>query len=327
MNYYGVAMKVLIIALHKNDIPVAASFELIRAAKSVSPDIYTVILAENAANAAKELATRGGGKVLAISKPEFKFFNEEAYAYAVSEVIKKYQPEIVLAPASLNGKALLSRLSALNGGCMASEATGLAIEGGQLVVTRSHYGGSVVSQVTKNGNSPFFISVRVKIFPESKEGGGEVVIESIEDSKISAKSKVIESKVEAAGEVSLTEADVIVSAGRGMKGPEHVPLVQSLAKSLGGAFGASRAIVDAGWVPYSHQVGQTGKTVNPKLYIAVGISGAIQHLVGMRTSGTIVAINKDKDAPIFNVANYGIVGDAFEIVPALTAKFKKELST
>ncbi len=327
MGYYGAAMRILVIALQKNDKPIAASFELIGLAKSLSQDIQTVFLAENAAGGAQELASRGGGKILTISKPIFKYFNEEAYAATVSQVIKKYKPDVILAPASLNGKALISRLAALNGGCMASEAIGLAVDGGQMVATRSHYGGSVVSKITNNGNSPFFMSVRLKIFPESKEGNGEVINESIDDSQISAKSKVLESKVEAAGEVSLTEADIIVSAGRGMKGPEHVPIVQELAKSLGGAFGASRAIVDAGWVPYAHQVGQTGKTVNPKLYLAIGISGAIQHLVGMRTSGTIVAINKDKDAPIFNVANYGIVGDAFEIVPALTAKFKKELST
>ena len=319
-------MNVLVIALQKNNKLVSASFELIEAAKRIAKDLHTVILAEDAVPLAQELASRGGGKVLAVSKPIFKYFNEEAYSAALSEVIKKYQPETVLAPASFSGKAFMCRLAAMNGGCMASDATGLAVEGDQLVVvTRSPYGGSVVSNVTKNGNSPFFVSIRMKIFPESKEGNGQVINESIDDSKIIAKSKVIDSKVEAAGEVSLTEADVIVSAGRGMKGPEHVPLIQELAKSLHGAFGASRAIVDAGWVPYAYQVGQTGKTVNPKLYIAVGISGAIQHLVGMRTSGTIVAINKDKDAPIFNVANYGIVGDAFEIVPALTAKFKKEL--
>lgn len=318
-------MKVLTIALHKSDKPVSASFELLGAAKSISQEIFTVFLAENADPGAKELASRGGGKVLAVSNSLFKYFNEELYASAISELIKKHQPQVVLAPASLSGKALMSRLAALNGGCMASEAIGLAVESGAVVVTRSHYGGSVVSKVANNGSSPFFVSIRPKIFPESKDGSGEVVNESINASNLAAKSKVLESKVESAGEVSLTEADVIVSAGRGMKGPEHVPIVQELAKSLHGAFGASRAIVDAGWVPYAHQVGQTGKTVNPKLYIAVGISGAIQHLVGMRTSGTIVAINKDKDAPIFNVANYGIVGDAFEIVPALTAKFKKEL--
>ncbi|MGH8015607.1 MAG: electron transfer flavoprotein subunit alpha/FixB family protein [Candidatus Zixiibacteriota bacterium] len=320
-------MKVLIIAFQKKDKPISASFELIGAARALSGDIHTIVLAENATASAGELASRGGGKVLAVSNAIFRHFNEEAYASAVSQVIKKLNPEVILCPASLAGKALMARLAAQNGGCMASEAIGLVVENGQLVVTRSHYGGSVVSRITKNGTSPFFVTVRVKIFPESKDGAGEDVNESIDDSQVKAKSRVIESKVEEAGEVGLTEADIIVSAGRGMKGPEHVPIVQALAKSLHGAFGASRAIVDAGWVPYSHQVGQTGKTVNPKLYIAIGISGAIQHLVGMRTSGTIVAINKDKDAPIFNVANYGIVGDAFEIVPALTEKFKKELST
>lgn len=319
-------MKVLIIALHKNGKPISGAYELIQAAKAVSNELYTIVLGEEATGPAQALASRGAGKVLAVSKPIFKYFNEEAYVCAISEVISKYRPEIVLAPATLSGKAMMSRLAALNGGCMASEATGLAVEGGQIVATRSHYGGSVVSKLTKNGATPFFVSIRLKVFPESREGTGEVINEIIDDSKIVAKSKVIESKIEAQGEVSLTEADVIVSAGRGIKGPEHVPIILELAKAVGGAFGASRAIVDAGWVPYSHQVGQTGKTVNPKLYIAVGISGAIQHLVGMRTSGTIVAINKDKDAPIFNVSNYGIVGDAFEIVPALTAKFKKELA-
>lgn len=320
-------MKALVIALQKDGKIVPASFELIQAAKELGSEIHTVILAGDTSVLAQELASRGGGKVLALSNPGLKFFNEELYASVISAVIQKHQPDIVLGPASFYGKALMSRLAALNGGCMASEASGLAVEDGKIVVTRPHYGGSVVSKVTSNSSTPFFVSVRMKVFPESKEGAGEVINETVEDSALSAKSKVTESKAQAAGELNLTEADIIVSAGRGMKGPEYVPLVQELAKSLHAAFGASRAIVDAGWVPYACQVGQTGKTVNPKLYIAVGISGAIQHLVGMRTSGTIVAINKDKDAPIFNVSNYGIVGDAFEIVPALTEKFKKELSS
>ncbi len=135
-----------------------------------------------------------------------------------------------------------------------------------------------------------------------------------------------EVRVESSGTLTLAEADRIVSAGRGIRGPENVDLIKGLAESLNAAFGSTRAVVDAGWVPYAHQVGQTGRTVNPKLYVAVGISGAIQHLVGMQSSQTIVAINKDKDAPIFKVASYGIVGDLFEIVPALTKKFKAELA-
>ncbi len=320
-------MKILAIAFQKENKLSSASFEVIQAAKSISEDISTAILAEIADSMAAELASRGGGQVLAVSDGSLKMFNEELYANVLSALIKKHRPDVILCPASLYGKALLCRLAAQNGGAMVSEATGLEKDGETLKVTRPHYGGSVVSTVENRGGSPFFVSVRMKIFPESTAGSGDVITETIDSAAFESISKVVESKVEAAGEVSLTEADRIVSAGRGMKGPEHIPMVEELAKSLGAAMGASRAIVDAGWVPYSRQVGQTGKTVNPKLYIAVGISGAIQHLVGMRTSKTIVAINKDKDAPIFNVANYGIVGDAFEIVPALTKKFNKELGS
>ncbi|MFQ5500486.1 MAG: electron transfer flavoprotein subunit alpha/FixB family protein, partial [Candidatus Zixiibacteriota bacterium] len=197
--------------------------------------------------------------------------------------------------------------------------------GDQTVATRSHFGGSVVSEVVCSSDRPFCVTIRPKLYSESTDGAGEVETESVSDAALQSRMKVTELKSEASGKVSLAEADIIVSAGRGLKAAENLPLVQELANSLGAAFGASRAIVDAGWTAYSNQVGQTGKTVNPKLYVAIGISGAIQHLVGMRTSRTIVAINKDKDAPIFGVANYGIVGDALEIVPALTKKFSTEL--
>ncbi|MEW5994865.1 MAG: electron transfer flavoprotein subunit alpha/FixB family protein [Candidatus Zixiibacteriota bacterium] len=318
-------MNILAVALQKDGKIVSSSFELIEAAKSLGGDLHTVILAEKADDFAAELASRGGGKVLTVSHPSLRSFNDELYVNVLHELIVKYSPGVVIGPATFYGKALFGRLAAKVGGPMASDVSNITVENGNVVATRSHYGGSVVSRIAGNGSEPFFITVRPKIYPESKDGAGEVVAESVEAVGAEPRMAVKETKVESAGSINLTEADIIVSAGRGLKGPENLPMVRELADALGAAFGASRAIVDAGWIPYSHQVGQTGKTVNPKLYIAVGISGAIQHLVGMRTSQTIVAVNRDKDAPIFNVANYGIIGDAFEIVPALTKKFQAEL--
>lgn len=317
-------MKTLVVALQKDGKVASAAFEAIEAAKSLGGDLYTAILAADAQPLAQEIANRGGGKVLAVSNPSLRYFVDDAYAKVVHNLIQKHGIDVVLCPATFYGKALMARLAAMGGGRMASDVTGLTVDGGQVVTTRPSYGGSVVSRVTANGG-PFFVSVRPKIFAESKSGSGEVVPESVDTSLSAGKSAVKEMKQETGGTMNLAEADVIVSAGRGIRGPENVPMIKELAEAMRAAFGASRAIVDAGWVPYAHQVGQTGRTVNPKLYVAVGISGAIQHLVGMQTAKTIVAINKDKDAPIFNIASYGIVGDLFEVVPALTKKFKQEL--
>ncbi len=319
-------MKILVVALHKDGKLGSASFESIEAAKSLGGELCTVVLTDSGAMPA-ELASRGGGKVLAVVHPSLRFYNDEVYSKVISSLIGKISPDVVIGPATFYGKALLARLAGLKGGSMASDVTGLTLDGGNVVATRPSYGGSVIARVAKGGNSgPFFVTVRPKIFAESKSGAGEVVNETVDNTLLDSKTTIKESKSESGGKLNLAEADVIVSAGRGIKGPENVPLVKELADALGAAFGASRAIVDAGWVPYANQVGQTGRTVNPKLYVAVGISGAIQHLVGMQTSGTIIAINKDKDAPIFNIASYGIVGDLFEVVPALTKKFKSELA-
>ena len=318
-------MKTLIIALLKDGHCISADFEMITAANGIGGEVLSAVMSKDAAPAAQAFAFRGGGKVMAVSHPSLEHFNDEMFAKVVGEIIGKTSPNLVIAPATSYGKALVSRLAAKHGGSMASDATGLTLENGQVVATRSSYGGAVISKVVANSAGPFFVTIRPKIFPESKSGAGEVVIESVSATCFDAKTKIVEVKSETSGTVSLAESDIVVAVGRGIKGPEHMKLFQDLAESLGAAFGASRAVVDAGWLPYQHQVGQTGRTVNPKLYIAVGISGAIQHLVGMRTSKTIVAINKDKDAPIFNIANYGIVGDAFEIVPALTNKFRAEL--
>ncbi len=321
-------MKTLIVGLQKNSQLTAATYELITAAQSLNSEISSAVLAADAGALAADLAARGGGKVLAVSHPALEFFNEEVYAKVLAELVRKYSFDLVLGPASFYGKALFGRLAGIMGGTMTSEVTGLALDGDKVVLTRPCYGGSVIASVAaKSQDQPYFVTVRPKIFAESREGGGEVVEETVSDACFESRTVVREVKAESAGVKNLAEADVIVSAGRGIKGPEHVPLVKELADTLGAAFGASRAIVDAGWTEYSNQVGQTGRTVNPKLYVAVGISGAIQHLVGMRSSQYIVAVNKDKDAPIFNIASYGIVGDLFEVVPALSKKFKEELAS
>ncbi|UCG62428.1 MAG: electron transfer flavoprotein subunit alpha/FixB family protein [Candidatus Zixiibacteriota bacterium] len=320
-------MKIFTVALQKDGKLLAGSYELIEAAKSLGGEIYTAILAEDASSLASELASRGGGNVLVVSHPQLKHYNDDVYVKVLSSLIAKYSPNVVLGPASFYGKALFGRLAAAMDAPMASDVTAISQNGDSLTATRPSYGGSVIAQVANADSSkPFFVTIRMKIYPESKDGAGEVVQESVDEALLTSNMTIKEVKAESAGSVNLTEADVIVSAGRGIKGTENIPMVKDLANVLKGAFGASRAIVDAGWTEYSNQVGQTGKTVNPKLYIAIGISGAIQHLVGMQTSKTIVAVNKDKDAPIFNIATYGIVGDAFEIVPALTEKFKAELS-
>ena len=319
-------MKILNVALQKDGKLVGSSFELIEAAKQLGGEIYTVVLAEDASNIANDLASRGGGKVLAVSDSSLKYFNDEIYVKVISSLVEKYSFDLILGSATFYGKALFSRLAATLDAPMVSDATNIALESDNPVVTRPSYGGSVIAEVVaKENSSPLCVTLRMKIYPESTEGNGEVITESVDSSLFKAGTTVKEMKVESAGALNLTEADIIVAAGRGLKGAENLTMIQDLADSLGGAMGASRAIVDAGWIAYSHQVGQTGKTVNPKLYIAVGISGAIQHLVGMQTSGYIVAVNKDKDAPIFNVSTYGIVGDALEIVPVLTNKFKSEL--
>lgn len=316
------SLKIMVIAEQKNGKLSGVSFELLSVAAKLGGEIVTVCLAESAEKPAGELAARGGGKVLAVSHPQLKYFMDDIYCRVISSLIKKYQPTVIIGAASFYGKALFGRLAAGNNGGMASDITGIINEGDKIRVTRPTYGGSVLAEIIPREGNLFFITVRPKIFEESKSGDGQVVSETVDSALVSSLASVREMVGDTGGSVNLAEADIIVGAGRGIRGKENIGLIEKLAGSMGAAVGASRAIVDAGWIEYAKQVGQTGKTVNPKLYFAIGISGAIQHLVGMQTSKTIVAINRDKDAPIFNIATFGIVGDLFEIVPALTAKFE-----
>ena len=270
------------------------------------------------------LGEAGADKVLLATHEAFARYDGAGYAAAVAAAVAAVQPTVVLFPASSIGKDLAPRVAARLGVGLASDCTALLATRAARSATRPVYAGKAVQKVAFP-RTPALASLR----PEAVRAGSRAGRPARRWSRRSrgtlrrrARRCGRRSGAEG-GKVDLTEAEIIVSGGRGMKGPEHFALLEPLADALGASVGASRAVVDAGWRPHGEQVGQTGKTVAPKLYVAVGISGAIQHLAGMTSSRCIVAINKDPDAPIFKVADYGIVGDLFEVVPALTEAVKK----
>lgn len=306
---------------------IGAGKELARARKC---ELWGVLIGDNLDAQAGELLEYGLDKVILAVNPKLKDFVDGDYVGVLQGLVEEYKPEVILGPASLYGKALFPRLSVRLKTAMAADCVKVKIEpaNGNVTAWRPTYGGNVVAELVFKEVRPQILTLRPKAFKEAvKEAGGkgEIIKKEIPHQKLEGKTKVKETVREATSNANLGEADIIVSGGRGLKGPENFHLVQELAEVLGGAWGATRAVVDAGWVPYPRQVGQTGRTVNPKLYIACGISGAIQHLVGMQSAKVIVAINKDKDAPIFKVATYGVVGDIFEILPLLTKKLKEIL--
>jgi len=271
------------------------------------------------------LGEAGASEILLATHEAFGRYEPAGVVRAVVAAVEKVKPAVVLFPASSIGRDLAPRVAARLGLGLAADCTALAVEGGRLVASRPVYAGKALQRVAFTG-SPALVSLRPKIFASaSAPNGGPPVMTPlpVEVDMAAARSRVREVKATSAGKVDLTEAEIIVSGGRGLRGPEHFDIIESLAASLGATVGASRAVVDAGWRSHGDQVGQTGKTVSPKLYVAVAISGAIQHLAGMSSSRCIVAINKDPDAPIFKVADFGLVGDAFEVVPALTEAIQK----
>ncbi len=272
---------------------------------------------------AASLGAAGASKVLVVTHEAFAAYDAAGYTRAVLAAVERVKPQVILFPASSLGKDLAPRVAARLQVGLASDCTALAVDGGRLVATRPVYAGKA-NQKLAFPNSPAIASLRPKLFaPGTTAAAGAVESFAVDFTPAAGRARVVRTAAASGGKVDLTESELIVSGGRGMKGPENFHLIEELAEALGATVGASRAVVDAGWRPHSEQVGQTGKTVSPKLYVAVGISGAIQHLAGMSSSRCIVAINKDPDAPIFKVADYGLVGDAFEVVPALTAAIKK----
>ena len=278
----------------------------------------------------KEAFAYGAEKVYVTESPLLKEYRTDSYASGAVNLIRKYKPEIVLFGATTQGRDFAGTVATTLEAGLTADCTGLDIdpESKLLRQTRPAFGGNIMATILDYPQyRPQMSTVRPKVFPmppkdESKKG--EVIREPLPITEEQVRTKVLEF-IKGAEAVNLVDAEIIVSGGRGIGNPENFKVIRELANVLGAAVGASRATVDAGWISYEHQVGQTGRTVRPKIYFAVGISGAIQHLAGMKTSDIIVAINKDAEAPIFKVATFGIVGDLFTVLPKLTEEFKKRL--
>lgn len=324
-------MSVLVWIEQNNSGPVGNSFEVLGKAKDVAAALGTqtvaVLIGGDAANAE---AVRGYGAdvVMTVSSPVLTTYRLSAYVKALRKAVDAAGATVVLMAATVRGREVAAVLGSELDAGYAPDAVDLRVEGGKLVAVRSVYSNNILADVTFS--SPVqVVSVRPRSFPMPEAGAASGEVKAIDAglSEGDVLEKVVEVKSTDTGEVSLTDASIIVSGGRGVSNDpaKGFELVAQLASVLGAAVGASRAAVDAGYIPYKHQVGQTGKTVKPDLYIAAGISGAIQHLAGMGGSKLIVAINKDAEAPIFEKANYGIVGDLYQVLPALTAEFKKRL--
>lgn len=310
------------------------SFELLgeggKLAKKLGGKLCAVLLGDTIESKVEELVWRGADKVYLIDSPQLKNYQDDPYTKVLVELIKEYKPEIILCGATTIGRSLISRVAITIDAGLTADCTGLDIDEKEklLLQTRPAFGGNIMATIITPNHRPQMATVRHKVMKEpelNKSHKAEVIRREYNDSILNSRTRIIDIVEEIEETINLSEADIIVSGGRGLRASENFSIIKELAKVLGAAVGASRATVDAGWIPYSHQVGQTGKTVCPKLYIACGISGQIQHLIGMQSSKVIVAINKDPDAPIFKVATYGIVGDLFEIVPALTKEFRKIL--
>ncbi len=324
---------VWVFAEQRDGVPAHVVSELLgegsRLAADLSEELSAVLIGDGVGDTAGELIARGADTVYVVDHPSLRTFNDESYTDIMVQLIRTYKPEIVLMGATAYGRSLAPRISSRIRTGLTADCTGLAIdpETRLLRQTRPAFGGNLMATIICPDKRPQMSSVRPKVMkavaPDPSRQGRIVTPDvAIPDALATRVVPTVESTMRM---VNLAEADIIVSAGRGIGDRKNLCLIEELAEVLGAAVGASRAVVDAGWIEYCHQVGQTGKTVGPKVYFACGISGAIQHQVGMSSSDTIIAINKDPDAPIFKIATFGIVGDVLEIVPALIREFKARL--
>lgn len=316
--------KVLVIAEQRDGRLKKSTFELLGASAAAGNDTHAVLLGEGISGLANELAHYGAKVVHVADNSGLKFYSAEAYAQVVVALAKSLGAEIVLASHTPTGRDLMPKVAArLNAG-LASDCTTLSFAGANVVVRRPVYSGKATAEVEFVGAGPKLVTMRANALGVPKADTARTAeITQIAVSLADLKTKVLEVVKGASARPDVTEAAIVVSGGRSLKNAENFKILEDMADVMGAAVGASRAAVDAGYRPHRDQVGQTGKVVSPALYVACGISGAIQHLAGMRTSKVIVAINTDPEAPIFQVADYGIVGDLFQVVPALQGELAK----
>ena len=322
-------MKILVFAEQREDKFKKPAYEAVKAARIIADqtngEVVALVLGGSVRSIALTLGGYGAHNVLVAEDPRLALYASSAYARIVAEVAQSQQATVLIFSATALGKDLAARVAVKLDAGLAADCTALNVNGGEIVATRPVYAGKALTRLKVTSAVKVF-TLRPNVFTAGEQSSATAPVEVISPNLTEQDfSCVVKELKQASGKLDVAEADIIVTGGRGLKGPENFAMIEQLAEALGAAVGASRAVVDAGWRPHDEQVGQTGKTVSPSLYIAVAVSGAIQHLAGMSSSKYIVAVNKDKDASIFQVATYGIVADAFEIVPALTAEVKKLL--
>jgi electron transfer flavoprotein alpha subunit len=322
---------VWIFAEQKHGHPLAVTFELIgegrKIADQLGEELWVVLLGHNLTDAAEVLARCPVDSVLTVDDELLADYHDERYAYAITRLVQKYQPAILLMGGTTNGRSLAPRVAVRLGTGLTADCTGLEVDMERrcLLQTRPAMGGNIMATIVCQYQRPQMATVRPKVFPRIEPGSAAVatvVRENLDLHALPVQVRLIEKVEEMLDTIPIDEADIVVSGGRGIGSKENYQLIEELAHLLGGAAGASRAVVDEGWAPYARQVGQTGRTVSPKIYIACGISGAVQHIIGMRSADTIIAINRNPDAPIFQIADYGIVGDVKEILTELIKTIK-----
>ncbi|MDY0082396.1 MAG: electron transfer flavoprotein subunit alpha/FixB family protein [Ignavibacteriaceae bacterium] len=300
------------------------SYEAVSVGASLAKELnleFEAIVIGSEVKELSSLGNYGAAKITHLKNADLHNFSSSAYSDLISSYAKEINASVIISGNTSFGNELAPRIAVkLQAACIV-DCVSLVVEAGEIIATRPVYAGKAFVKSKLHSDIKIF-TIRPNVFKAEKVNDQSAEIKVEEISNPNLKAKVVAYK-KSEGKLDVAEANIIVAGGRGMKGPEHFNLIESLAEVLGAAVGASRAVVDAGWRPHSEQVGQTGKTVSPSLYIACGISGAIQHLAGMSSSKYIVAINKDKDAPVFSIADYGIAGDVFEILPALTEEIKK----